>query len=145
MRRHSRYDYPYADCLYAFVPHRQSRLPDTCLVDAFRAMGTKVPYERSGGFWALRDGSVMLKPFSLLGSGTIDLVTLVYHVPFLRWNSFPDTLTSGTRSFATPAQTSRCRAATSSATRHTSRDSCVCVCLGAIHLAHLAKVYEYAQ
>ena len=30
------------------------KLPETCLVDAFRAMGIKVPYERSGRFWAVR-------------------------------------------------------------------------------------------
>ena len=41
-------------------------------------MGIKVPYNQSGPFWALRDGSVMLEPFSLLGSVRIVVLTLAY-------------------------------------------------------------------
>ena len=37
---------------------------DTCLIDAFRAHRIKVPYERSGPFYAVHDGQRLLAPFS---------------------------------------------------------------------------------
>ena len=41
----------------------QQHFHDTCLVDSFRALGVRVPYERHGPFWALAEGNEMLKPF----------------------------------------------------------------------------------
>ena len=53
-------------CLPAFpsrAPRRQDdRFVDTCLVDALRAHRYKVPYTGNGPFWAVADGSEMLKP-----------------------------------------------------------------------------------
>lgn len=39
------------------------RFTETCLVDAFRSLGVKVPYTKSGPFWAVGDGVDMLSPF----------------------------------------------------------------------------------
>ena len=35
---------------------------NTCLIDAFRALGIKVPYERQGPHWILADGLEILQP-----------------------------------------------------------------------------------
>ena len=43
-----------------------ARYADVCLVDALRAHGVKLPYQRSGPFWAMADGNKMLLPFKLL-------------------------------------------------------------------------------
>ena len=40
---------------------------DTCLVDAFRSVGIKVPYTRDGPLWATADGMKLLAPFGYLG------------------------------------------------------------------------------
>ena len=40
---------------------------DTCLVDAFRSIGIKVPYTGPGPFWAVSDGAKMLEPLGQLG------------------------------------------------------------------------------
>ena len=43
------------------------KFKDVCLVDAFRALGIKVPYKQDGPFWAIQDGAAMLEPFGCLG------------------------------------------------------------------------------
>ena len=40
---------------------------ETCLVDAFRSIGIKVPYTGPGPFWAVSDGAKMLEPLGQLG------------------------------------------------------------------------------
>lgn len=42
------------------------RYEEVCLVDSFRALGVKVPYNKSGPFWAVRDGQKMLEPLGHL-------------------------------------------------------------------------------
>ncbi|CAE8584402.1 unnamed protein product [Polarella glacialis] len=42
-----------------------TRYQSTCLVDALRSLGKKVPYQRDGPFWALKDGNYMLIPFQV--------------------------------------------------------------------------------
>lgn len=42
---------------------RSAKPLHTCLVDAFRRLGIKVPYCGDGPFWALEDGRSMLEPF----------------------------------------------------------------------------------
>ena len=37
-----------------------------CLVDAFRAFGLKVSYDRDGPFWVLKEGTEMLRPFGYI-------------------------------------------------------------------------------
>lgn len=44
----------------------QAFFNDTCLVDAFRSVGVKVPYVEDGPFWVLADGAQMLAPFGPL-------------------------------------------------------------------------------
>ncbi|CAE7300469.1 RPL15, partial [Symbiodinium sp. CCMP2456] len=45
------------------VPRREDiRFSETCLIDSLRALGVRIPYERNGPFWALRDGGEFLKP-----------------------------------------------------------------------------------
>ena len=53
---------------------RGSRLTHTCLVDAIRALGIKVPYDRNGPFWAVHDGSSMLAPLTSRRQGCIFFV-----------------------------------------------------------------------
>ena len=45
---------------------QQRRYDDVCLIDALRCFGHKVPYEQDGPFWAIRDGTRFLAPFSTL-------------------------------------------------------------------------------
>lgn len=42
------------------------RRTDVCFVNAFRSLGVHVPYLRDGPFWALADGTEMLRPFGFL-------------------------------------------------------------------------------
>ena len=42
------------------------RRTDVCYVKAFRSLGFRVPYLRDGPFWALADGTEMLRPFGFL-------------------------------------------------------------------------------
>ena len=44
-----------------------ARCVNVCLVDALRALGFKVPYARSGPFWAVEDGNAFLQPWQCLG------------------------------------------------------------------------------
>ena len=51
---------------HGYTAHGQKPLSvfkDVCLIDAFRALGVKVPYTCDGKFWALADGNRMLQPF----------------------------------------------------------------------------------
>ena len=51
---------------HGYTAHGQKPLSvfdDVCLIDAFRALGVKVPYTCDGKFWALADGNRMLEPF----------------------------------------------------------------------------------
>ena len=43
-------------------PRAPARFVDTCLIDTLRSLGLRVPYERSGPFWALKDGNCFLRP-----------------------------------------------------------------------------------
>ena len=47
-----------------YFARKGGKYEETCLVDAFRAHRVKVPYERSGPFYALKDGRRLLAPFS---------------------------------------------------------------------------------
>ncbi|CAE8616915.1 unnamed protein product [Polarella glacialis] len=51
------------DLIYMGPPMYHSKAKSTCLVDALRSLGKKVPYQRDGPFWALKDGNHMLIPF----------------------------------------------------------------------------------
>ena len=47
------------------VAHSSHTHRDVCLVQSLRGLGVPVPVTRSGPFWALRDGTAMLEPFSM--------------------------------------------------------------------------------
>ncbi|CAE8658603.1 unnamed protein product [Polarella glacialis] len=51
------------DLIYMGPPMYHSKAKSTCLLDALRSLGKKVPYQRDGPFWALKDGNYMLIPF----------------------------------------------------------------------------------
>ena len=43
------------------------RFHDVCLIDALRGHGFKIPYLGSGPYWAIADGTTMLRPHGHLG------------------------------------------------------------------------------